>query len=178
MNLKKLTTASMITLAITLSSTCFAITKEDLNIGGVYIGQPFSAVTAIYGKPVTTKEEGAPKMYFRHSFASNGTIFDVLTGGNYYTKVPSDVFCVVVSGNNGIATSKGIKVGSTLKDITNVYGTPNRTTQQGANKLLFYEIKDVINARAFWSWQLIFTIDQNNIIQNIMIRKYLFDETT
>lgn len=75
------------------------LTLEDLCIGGVYYGQPFSEVTNMYGKPVVTKEEGAPKIFFKHSFANNGTTFNVYTGGNYYTKEPGDVFSVVVSGN-------------------------------------------------------------------------------
>jgi len=159
------------------------LTLEDLCIGGVYYGQPFSEVTNMYGKPVVTKEEGAPKVYFKHSFANNGTTFNVYTGGNYYTKEPGDVFSVVISGNNGLATKRGMKYGSSLAQIEEVYGVPvNISKIYGTNdSLVIYKTRVAFTANngrtQYKNYRLLFTLDSANKVKSIRYDMDFEDET-
>ena len=52
MNIKKLFMSAMV-LAMTLeTAACFAqISKSDLNIGGIYYGQPLSELVRMLGQP-------------------------------------------------------------------------------------------------------------------------------
>lgn len=159
------------------------LTIEDLCIGGVYYGQPFSEVTKMYGKPIVTKEEGAPKVHFKHSFANNGTTFNVYTGGNYYTKEAGDVFSVVVSGNNGLATKRGIKFGSALAEIKEVYGVPTTISKNyGTNdSLVIYKTRVAFTAyngrTEYKNYRLLFTLDSTNKVKSITYDMDFEDET-
>ena len=122
MKLKNWIAASLLLLAITASVPCFAqITESDLSIAGVYFGQNFSEVKAVYGNPVKSRKViGSGVM--EYSFASNGTRFDVTTDSKSIT-----VRGVVVSGNNGLATKAGIKVGMSMNRVIELYGQPDST---------------------------------------------------
>ena len=116
MGIKKVFMSVLLLGILMLSGICYAEIKEsDLNIGGIYCGQPIGDVIAKYGQPVE-KRPGAPKGMI-YTFISNGQKIRVSDKG--------EVSGVSVSGNGDIATKAGIKVGSTLEDVVKIYGTPS-----------------------------------------------------
>ena len=51
MRIKKFGVAAVLAIAILASTgTCFALKKSDMNIGGIYFGQPIEKVIAKMGK--------------------------------------------------------------------------------------------------------------------------------
>lgn len=53
MRIKKFGVAVVLAIAILASTgTCFALKKSDMNIGGIYFGQPIEKVIAKMGNPV------------------------------------------------------------------------------------------------------------------------------
>ena len=52
MNIRKLFMSAIVTVMMLATATCFAqISKSDLNIGGIYYGQPWSDFIAEHGRP-------------------------------------------------------------------------------------------------------------------------------
>ena len=52
MNIKKLFMSAMVLTMILGTTNCFAqISKSDLNIGGIYYGQPLSELVRMLGQP-------------------------------------------------------------------------------------------------------------------------------
>ena len=110
-------------------SVCQAsISTDRMNAGGIYFGQSASEVVSIYGQPVNTREETKfPGV--RYIYGRNGTIFDIIFSNGI-------VRGVVVKGNNGIATTDGIKVGTPVSEVKRILGKPDKET---ANSLEYRE---------------------------------------
>ena len=127
MRLKKLLVSSLTTLVIAVSLPCFAqIPSSIMIIGGLYIGQNFSEVISVYGKPVAEKvPAGRGKMY---TFTKNGTEFNVRILNDKVSEV--DVFKV-----NGPSTISGIRIGSTPEEVTKTYGKPDEIRIEMAREL-------------------------------------------
>lgn len=133
MRLKKLLVSSLTTLVIAVSLPCFAqIPSSIMIIGGLYIGQNFSEVISVYGKPVAEKvPAGRGKMY---TFTKNGTEFNVRILNDKVSEV--DVFKV-----NGPSTISGIRIGSTPEEVTKTYGKPDEEDKFGDEYVMSYKSK-------------------------------------
>ena len=119
MNIKKLFISTIVTVMMLTTVTCFAqISKSDLNIGGIYYGQPWSDFIAKYGQPIR-KEPRAGKGY-NYVFRYGSIEFTANQYGDY-------VGTVFVKDNDTLATKAGIHVGSSLSEIQTAYGQPDRT---------------------------------------------------
>ena len=130
MKVKKLLAASLTALAITVSVPCFAqIPSSIMIIGGLYIGQSFSEVVSVYGKPVAEKEPAGRGMMY--TFAKNGTTFDVRICNDKVSEI--DVF-----KSNGPSTISGIRIGSTLNEVKNTYGKPDTEGKFGDDYVIEY----------------------------------------
>ena len=130
MKLKKLLAASLTALAITVSVPCFAqIPSSIMIIGGLYIGQSFSEVISVYGKPVAEREPAGRGMMY--TFAKNGTTFDVRICNDKVSEI--DVF-----KSNGPSTISGIRIGSTLNEVKNTYGKPDTEGKFGDDYVIEY----------------------------------------
>ena len=118
MKLRRLIAAALLTISLAATGICFAFDQSDMNIGGIYLGQPMADVIAMYGQPIA-KEPSAPKGL---------SLIFVKNGGKFRVGDVDTVDSVTVwadSAAAGLATKAGIKLGSTVDDIFNAYGTPS-----------------------------------------------------
>ena len=132
MRLKKLLISSLAAFFITVTVPCFAkMTKEDMVVGGLYIGQRYSEVMDIYGRPSgimkETEEQGRV-----FSFIDNGAEFNVRI-------VNDHVAGVEVFGKNTISTKAGIRIGATVKEVRKTYGEPDEERGCENNRILYYK---------------------------------------
>ena len=98
-------------MALSIASVADArIAENRIAIGGLYPGQTVSQVEAIYGKPVRVSGD-AKTTYYSYN-QSNDTEFEVCFRNGVVSHIR-------ISGNNGIATADGIKIGSTKDDVLN-----------------------------------------------------------
>ena len=153
MKLKKLVTSSLATLAIAVSVPCFAqIPSSIMMIGGLYIGQSFSEVVSVYGKPVAEREPAGRGMMY--TFAKNGTTLNV--------RIVSDkVSEVTVNETNGPSTISGIKIGSTLEEVKKTYGNPDEEGRFGDDYVMDYKCKK----NDEYTWILSFTVKNGKVIR-------------
>ena len=142
-----------------VSGVCSALEKEDLNIDGICMDQSMSEVFARYGKPDRI-EHGIP--------VGRICIYNI-NGGELRISATSaeesgTVEGVSVTGNTGLATKGGIRVGNILDEVTKIYGNVkpsryiNSTGVEGANQILWYSAKIKRDA----NYYLLFYLDDNN----------------
>ena len=114
---KKLFLVFVMMVSVMVSAVCYAqISKEDLNIGGIYFGQPMSDVINKLGAPVrriSTPPAGSAPV-FRYG---NNEI-----GVRGSEKSPVRGVWVVTGNGDGLFTSRGITVGSTYDEVIKAYG--------------------------------------------------------
>lgn len=118
MKLRRLIAAALLTISLATTGICFAFDQSDMNIGGIYLGQPMADVIAMYGQPIA--KEPLPPKGINFVFVKNGGKFRV---GDVDTV--NRVTVRADSAAAGLATKAGIKLGSTVDDIFNAYGTPS-----------------------------------------------------
>lgn len=118
MKLRRLIAAALLTISLATTGTCFAFDQSDMNIGGIYLGQPMADVIAMYGQPIA--KEPFPPKGIDFIFVKNGGKFRV---GDVDTV--NRVTVRADSAAAGLATKAGIKLGSSVDDIFNAYGTPS-----------------------------------------------------
>lgn len=112
MGIKK-TVLAVVAMLVMMTATCFAqITEEDLNIGGIYYGQPMEEVVAKYGEPVR-KEPRAPKGY--------DPVF-IVNGSEMVIRFFEEK---VVFASGKLKTPAGIMAGASVNDIISIYGKPD-----------------------------------------------------
>ncbi|PWI55177.1 hypothetical protein [Sulfoacidibacillus thermotolerans] len=105
----------------TVTTTNRQLTKSDMKIGKLYIGQQLSDVQAMYGKPSTktiVHGNGAPQW----EYSKKGFV----VGGN-------PVFTIMVSGQFLGSTPRGIHIGSTEEAVKKSY--PTYKMVQGGSQL-------------------------------------------
>ena len=74
MNIRKLFMSAIVTAMMLVTTTCFAqISVSELNIGGVYIGQPVSEVIDRFGEPSSKGTSNTGEAYF---WLARGSISD------------------------------------------------------------------------------------------------------
>lgn len=112
-----------------LTVTCFArISTDDLVIGGIYPGQPWSEVISLYGQPSFENRE--PDGNYRYYYEKNGQFgVDVVSGhvtGLYNT------------GNTSLTTTKNIRLGSTREELIQAYGQPDQSFTENGTEYITY----------------------------------------
>ena len=121
MNIKKLFLSAMVLAVILETAACFAqISKSDLNIGGIYYGQPLSELVRMLGQPEWRKPNF---IKFRYGSAN---IF--ITPSDSQTTV---VAATITGGDNDLKSKAGIGRGATLDEIKAVYGEPDEVSSVG-----------------------------------------------
>ena len=164
MKLKKLALTAIAIITITATGTCFAITKEDLNAGGIYLGQSVENVIAQYGQP--TNEELVAGGGATHVLCYKKD--NIPTIEVYTSKHTKQVIYFNITGEN-IATKAGVSVGSSLTDIKNAYGAPtNEGLIKPTNAAPFYSIQYLLDKDSYNQYYLRFEL-QNNKVTKIYI---------
>ena len=138
MNIRKLFMSALV-LTITLATaTCFAqISLSDLEINGIYLGQPISEVLNKLGEP--TKILHYNNAIVQYQYAGNG-------GGYFSVTLTEDGQNVKSKGklkSRGFVTKAGIGIGSSLADIKAAYGEPNHSAP-------FRSAKGIVNTTHFY----------------------------
>lgn len=135
MKIKKFGVAALLAIAVSaFTGTCFAIEESDLNIGGIYLGQPIKEVIAQIGKPIAKEKlkdkefgyiELAHKRY-KYDFVKNGAKFTVIADKNV-----KGVTVNKTAEAAGLATKAGITLGSSDEDVLKAYGKPMWDAKDG-----------------------------------------------
>lgn len=136
MKIKKFGVAALLAIAVSaFTGTCFAIEESDLNIGGIYLGQPIKEVVAKMGKPVSKEKlkdidfgyttKLANKRY-EYGFVKNGAKFTVIADKNV-----KSVTVNKTAEAAGLATKAGITLGSSDEDVLKAYGKPMWDAKDG-----------------------------------------------
>ena len=125
MNIKKLIAPAVTVLAVMAATTCFAqISKSELNIGGIYYGQPWPDFIATYGQPI--RKDKRPPAGYNNVFRYGNFEFIANPMGK------DNYVCEVLARNNcAFATKAGIHIGSTSAEVQAAYGMPDRTFDSG-----------------------------------------------
>lgn len=101
--------------ALCLGNVCNAqIADSSAALGGLTVGLPLNRVVEIYGRPQNIDQ-------YNNLTYGNGTL-KIMT--NFKSRQVIDR--IYVTGNNGFATPEGIRVGSSLNQLVNTYGNPDR----------------------------------------------------
>ena len=115
MRIKKLLMMMVVMVAVMASVSCYAkITEADLNIGGIYYGQPAADVIKKLGQPVrrqVTPPAGSAPV-FKYGNA------EILVRYNDY----NPVWGVSVLSGDGVYTAAGIGIGSSYDAVIKAYG--------------------------------------------------------
>ena len=122
MNVKKLCFVIM-TVLVMITTTCFAqVTVKDLNIGGIYIGQPIDEFIQSYGNPKSRMDTPPKGFDFVYSFDGS----KLFVRPDNFALENALVSRIIVEGliNSNLVMSSGIKLDSTIEDVLKVYGEP------------------------------------------------------
>ena len=129
MRSKRFGVAAVLAIAILASTgTCFALKKSDMNIGGIYFGQPIEKVIAKMGNPVDKRvleydRFGGVKheiQRYEYVFVKNGVKF-IVTADETVKGVIVDKTAKAA----GLSTKAGIALGSSIEDVLKTYGKPD-----------------------------------------------------
>ena len=103
----------------TVCSAASLLPKEQIAIGGITIGMPLSDVQAMYGKPFKVVQ--AYGGYQTHLYSTDER--GVVDFGMSYT--PKQLIDgVSISGNKGLSTPAGVKIGMTYSEVVQLLGEP------------------------------------------------------
>ena len=152
MNIRKLLMSAIVTVMMLATATCFAkISVDDLEINGIYLGQPISEVVNRFGQ--THAVQCAPK----------GVSYIYRIGGkNKFTVTSSNnkggnVVRVGIYENCDFVTKAGIGVGSSLTDIKASYGDPDKI-----ENLPNLDVINYIGSKGTDEYWLFFTLDKTS----------------
>ena len=161
MSIKKMFFA-VVSMVMMVTSSCFAhqVTLKDLNIGGIYVGQPMREVASIYKNPAGTME--IPPKGFGYIFTFDGDIgMNIQPNGSDIND--STIQKITVDGlqNSDLIMSSGIGLGSTLDDVLSTYGEPDVFSNDVG---YFFIVKALISVFSSSSESLAACLSENNII--------------
>ena len=161
MNIKRFTTTIIFTILLIMATPCLAITKDDLTAGRLYIGQSFSEVIALYGEPSNESPlaggPGGLVVTFKQSDSDKIIIY---TGRQ--KKSVWNFFIL----NKNIPTNAGIQLGSTLNDIKQTYGTPNREYDSiRQNKTPYHLVSYTIPKDEHSQYYLKFELENGHVVK-------------
>ena len=155
--MRKVFSLSLMLMLISSFSVCQAISGNRINAGGIYIGQSMSEVVSIYGKPISSSSRhivaGHRHTETVYEYGRFGTTFNVIFDGN-------NVSFVLVAGNNGIATSDGIKVGTPVSEVKRILGPGHEWKGNGKHQIS-YEQNDP--PKGYLPQSIIFYIENNKV---------------
>ena len=155
--MRKMFSLALMLVLISGFSVCQAISGNRINAGGIYIGQSMSEVVSIYGKPVSSSSQqivaGHRHTETVYKYGRFGTTLNVIFDGNR-------VSFVLVAGNNGIATSDGIKVGTPVSEVKRILG-PGREWKANGGHQISYEQDDP--PKGYLRQSIIFNIENNKV---------------
>jgi len=158
MNIKQAATSAITALLVMTSMSAFAqISVSDLNIGGIYYGQPLSDVIRRLGQPEWRKPNF---IKFRYQTTN---VF--ITPSEAQTTVAAAEFA---APNPNIKTKAGIGRGSTLADVKPAYGEPDEVSTISVTYLT-----DVVDGNQY---MLNFSIVENDKVFHMFFRKLRKDE--
>lgn len=121
-------------------SICFAITKDDVVIGGVGPGCTLAYVINIYGEPIARQPDHSgniPKTIYCFG-NSNTPSYYVITEDNTGVVVE-----VINTGATNLKTPDGVGCGSSENDVRMIYGqTPTNDTVFNGEGGMMYTTQD------------------------------------
>jgi hypothetical protein len=135
MNIRKSFISAIVTAIMLVTATCFAqIPVSELNIGGVYIGQPVSEVLKRFGEPAEKGPSNTGEAYFWYVSGSKKYKLIVQSSGDRSGHV------VVASAGIGsdLLTKAGIGAGASLASIKAIYGEPDEISPHKFMKRVKY----------------------------------------
>ena len=111
--------------ALCIGGASFAqLLPEDAYVGGIGVGVSDRYVIEIYGTPTSeTRAEFLRSTGNYVKYIEYGTTVKIACEGDSEAG-PFRVTAMVVSGNNGFTTARGIHVNSTKAEVYNTYGNP------------------------------------------------------
>ena len=123
MNIRKLFLSAIMLAMMIVTATCFAqISVSELNIGGVYIGQPITEVFDRFGEPSEIGPSNTGEAYFWFVSGSNYNYMLIVQSS-------SDRSGYVVVASSGVGgnllTKAGIGAGASLTSVKAIYGEPD-----------------------------------------------------
>ena len=129
MRIKKFGVAAVLVIAILASTgTCFALKKSDMNIGGIYFGQPIEKVIVKMGEPVAKRV----LKYDRFGWVKHAVQryeYDFVKNGAKFTVIADETVKAVLVDKNAkaadLSTNAGIALGSSIEDVLKAYGKPD-----------------------------------------------------
>ncbi len=124
---------------LTTSLECDArIRDEQIALGGIYPGCPFSEVVRIYGEPDEAERKEIPNAH------KEGTKYRYVDLATIFVTDEGMVYSVGCSNDNGLSTPDGIKVGTDLNTVKNVYGKEDYYSGHNATAYGYYSDSDEI----------------------------------
>lgn len=146
MRIKTMVVTVLSVVMMMFSAVCFAqITEEDLNIGGIYPGQPLEEVVVKFGQPrIVQRPPIGYNFYFK---IGDGDVLIQLTTNNK----DGIIRVVNVLKNTGMTLPTGIGVGATEEDIIKVYGEPDDANEYRGRKVLEYRTSEDVNGYLFFT---------------------------
>ncbi len=126
MKINKFGLAAVLSIAILANTgNCFALEKSDLNISGIYYGQPIKKVIAMLGEPVDKRVMEYDRFgWVKHAFQRYE--YDFVKNGAKFTVIADYAVKGVIVEKNakaaGLSTKAGIALGSSIKDVMKAYG--------------------------------------------------------
>lgn len=161
MNIKKITTKIIFTLLLIITIPCSAITKEDLQAGELYIGKNISEVIAMYGEPTNESPLAGGPGGLVLTFKQNDSDKIIIYTGRQKKSVWN--FFIL---NKNIPTSAGIRLGSTLNDIKQAYGIPNREYDSiRQNKTPYHLVSYTLPKDEYSQYYLKFELENGRVVK-------------
>lgn len=161
MNIKKITTIALFTILLIITTPCLAITKDDLQAGELYIGKNISEIIAMYGEPTNESPLAGGPGGLVLTFKQNESDKIIIYTGREKIAV-WDFFIL----NKNISTKAGIRLGSTLNDIKQAYGTPDREYEDiRQNKTPYYLVSYTIPKDEHSQYYLKFELENGHVVK-------------
>lgn len=129
--MKKFFMAAVLTASL-LVNTCFAMSLDDFNLGGLELNTPYNEVIGKYGQPTS------------HPGGWAQLVSDVIKYGDGVEIgfLGKKIRYIAVTENNGWKTSAGVRVGMSIDKVIDIYGgnykTSNRANSIDSAKEYFY----------------------------------------
>lgn len=129
--MKKFFMAAVLTASLLLN-TCFAMSLDDFNLGGLELNAPYNEVISRYGQPTS------------HPGGWAQLVSDVIKYGDGVEIgfLGKKIRYIAVTENNGWKTPAGVRVGIPIDKVIELYGenytTVKRTSPIDSSKPYFY----------------------------------------
>ena len=124
------------------------VDTSDLVLGGVTLGEAYEDVEALYGPPTSRRIGGYWYGVINYGDSVHMTIQpDRDNPDQFY------IYGVTSDGANGLATPKGITVGSTVDELLEAYGAPDRSgfdRSDGGEYYMYYDNENQRRGSYLW----------------------------